>query len=255
MADSEEHRAGSRHGGRSPAGQSVRERAGSEKERGGTAVEEREASGSRMKEEARRQARELQNAARSEASRLTDEARERARGARKKAEQKADRWSSTLGRHGEHLAHALRTASGTLQEEGEDTMAELAEGAARQVERVSEYLEEEDSPAMMHDLEDAGRRAPATFLGTSFTLGLAVGRFFRASSPSNGSGKESSEGNGRASHTPTRASGGGEEREDDELSRPVGGYPGGRRVRVKASPPAGGEGAASLGDSAPKEEG
>ena len=45
------------------------------------------------------------------------------------------------------------------------------------------YLDEETAPAMLSDLEDAARSNPATFLGTSFAAGLALGRFLRASEP------------------------------------------------------------------------
>ena len=125
---------------------------------------------------------------RANASELADEASGMVRELRDEAESKADRWTHDLGKRGAGLARALGTASATLRDEGDDRMAELADRAAEQVERMSGYLEREDPRALMDDLEKLGGSNPAAFLGTAFAAGILSGRFFRASSPEDGNG-------------------------------------------------------------------
>jgi len=111
----------------------------------------------------------------------------------------ADRWTHDLGKRGAGLARALGTASATLRDEGDDRMAELADRAAEQVERMAGHLEREDPRALMDDLERLGGSNPAAFLGTAFAAGILSGRFFRAPSPEDGNGSTT---------TPGRTSGG-----------------------------------------------
>lgn len=108
--------------------------------------------------------------------------------AREEAERRADRWTSSMGRRAESLSRALRAAEESLRSEGEDGMAAMAAEAANQVERMSGYLEDEDPSGMLHDMADIGRTNPGAFLGTAFTVGLAAGRFLRASEPVDGDG-------------------------------------------------------------------
>ena len=106
-----------------------------------------------------------------------------ARDLQHEAEERADRWTTSLGRQAESLARALRVARDSLWTEGEERMASMAGQAADQVDRMSGYLEDEDPAAMLDDLSALGRQNPGAFLGSAFTLGLAAGRFLRASSP------------------------------------------------------------------------
>lgn len=124
---------------------------------------------------------------REEARRVTDEVKE-------EVEDRADRWSSTLGRRGDSLARALHAASDTLRDEGEGGLADLAHRAAEQVHRMGQYLEDEDPSGMLDDLEETGRSNPAAFMGAAFAAGVLGGRLLRASAPdgdtTNGPGRE-----------------------------------------------------------------
>lgn len=100
-----------------------------------------------------------------------------------------DRWSSAAGRRANALAQALRAAGDSLRDQGQDRLAGWSGSAAGEVERVSSYLEHEDSRALMHDLEDMARRNPGAFIGLSFAAGLTAGRFLRASEPRAGDGR------------------------------------------------------------------
>lgn len=122
------------------------------------------------------------------AGEIRDEARRMGGEVRDEVEDRAEEWSNTLGRRGESLARALRSASDTLRDEGEGGLADLADRAAHQVDRMGRYLENEDPGGMMDDLEETGRSNPAAFLGVSFVAGVLGGRLLRASSPTNGHG-------------------------------------------------------------------
>ncbi|TVP45133.1 MAG: hypothetical protein EA350_10015 [Gemmatimonadales bacterium] len=137
-----------------------------------------------------------------EASRVADELRD-------EAEERADRWTGQMGRRGTGLAKALEAASSSLREDGDRQLAELAERAAGQVERMAGYLERENPGAFMDDLEDLGRSNPAAFLGTAFAAGVLSGRLFRASAPENG-GNGTSTASSRGSGT---GSGNGHDRQ------------------------------------------
>jgi len=133
---------------------------------------------------------------------LADEASQVARDLRDEAESQADRWTRDLGKRGAGLARALESASATLRDEGDHRMAELADRAAEQVERMAGYLEQEDPRSLMDDLERLGRSNPAAFLGTAFAAGVMGGRFFRASGSEGGNGS-----NPPTSPSPHRGSG------------------------------------------------
>lgn len=141
----------------------------------------------RMKEDAKAKAAELKEGARGKARDTKAAVKATVEDAREGAEKRVDRWTETMGERVEHFAGALRAASDSLSSQGEKALAGIADDAAEQVTRVGGYLETEDSSAMMADLLDMGRRNPGAFLGSALAVGLAAGRFLRASSPkSNG---------------------------------------------------------------------
>ncbi len=102
------------------------------------------------------------------------------------AEGAIDRRSTKLADGLESVGHAMRLAAEDLEGEGQDWLADYTRRAAGQLERVTQYLHDEDAPAMLADLEDMARKNPGTFLGTSFAAGVAAGRFLRSSRPEEG---------------------------------------------------------------------
>jgi uncharacterized protein YjbJ (UPF0337 family) len=86
------------------------------------------------------------------------------------------------------LAHALRQTSQQLREQDQQTITGYVEGAASQVERISNYLKQNDLGGLIDDVEQFARRQPALFLGGTFVLGLLGARFLKSSRPATGGG-------------------------------------------------------------------
>ena len=59
--------------------------------------------------------------------------------------------------------------------------AEYGKKAADGLERLTNYLRQNDTRALVSEIEDFGRRQPAILLGGAFLLGLAGARFLKSS--------------------------------------------------------------------------
>jgi vacuolar-type H+-ATPase subunit H len=86
------------------------------------------------------------------------------------------------------VAQALRQTSQQLREQDQQTVTGYIESAASQVERVSNYLKQNDLGGLIDDVEHFARRQPALFLGGTFVLGLIGARFLKSSRPATGLG-------------------------------------------------------------------
>jgi len=86
------------------------------------------------------------------------------------------------------VAQALRQTSQQLREQDQQTVTGYIESAASQVERVSNYLKQNDLGGLIDDVEQFARRQPALFLGGTFVLGLLSARFLKSSRPATGLG-------------------------------------------------------------------
>lgn len=135
--------------------------------------------GSELKEQGRQTAEQ----AKRKAEELRAKGHEAVEQVKREAEEQVERRSSQMADGLHSIVNALHSAAEQLADDGRESMADYTRQAARQVERVSGYLEDEDAPAMMADLEDMARSRPGTFVGTTFTAGLAMGRFLRSSQP------------------------------------------------------------------------
>jgi hypothetical protein len=162
-----------------------------------------------MKEGAKAAATEAKERAGAGARQVKEDARRKGEELRREAEETADRWTERMGSRVDHVAHALRAASESLESEGEGELAGMVEDAAEQVDRMGGYLEGEEPSSMMSDLRSLGRRNPGAFLGGALLAGLAAGRFLRSSEPSGDDGEGFTAPTGRprdpvASAGPTR---------------------------------------------------
>jgi hypothetical protein len=79
----------------------------------------------------------------------------------------------------DQVAGSIRRVSTDLEGE-QPAMANVAQTAAEQAERLAGYLRETDARQMLHTVEDVARRQPILFLGGAFLLGLAASRFLKA---------------------------------------------------------------------------
>ena len=59
--------------------------------------------------------------------------------------------------------------------------AEYGDKAANSLERLSNYIREQDAKRLLNDVQDFGRRQPALLLGGAFLLGFAGARLIRSS--------------------------------------------------------------------------
>jgi two-component sensor histidine kinase len=113
---------------------------------------------------AREQAKDLAHQVRGHVEDLVDERKDQA----------ADRLGS--------LAEALRETGENL-DQGRPVFSPYVDIAARQVERLSRYLRENDLRRFLLDTETFARRRPEVFLGGSLIAGLMLARFLKASRP------------------------------------------------------------------------
>lgn len=164
---------------------------------------------------------QAKEAARGKVEEVKEETKAKARELGNEAEDRADRLTSSMGRRADSLARALGAAAETLRQEGEASMADMAGEAAEQVERVGGYLDDEDPSAMLEDFESLGQRNPGAFLGSAFAMGLAAGRFLRASRPD---ARRTGMGNGDGTPQTTRTTRASAE-STATAARPVGGSP------------------------------
>jgi len=86
------------------------------------------------------------------------------------------------------VAQALRQTSQQLRTQDQQAITSYIENAASQVERVSDYLKNNDLGGLIDDVERFARRQPALFLGGTFVLGLLGARFLKSSRPTPPSG-------------------------------------------------------------------
>ena len=81
--------------------------------------------------------------------------------------------------HGlEELAGGIRRISSDL--ETQPAVADIAQTAAEQTDRIARYLQETDARQLVGNVEDLARRQPLLFLGGAFLLGMAASRLLKA---------------------------------------------------------------------------
>lgn len=98
---------------------------------------------------------------------------------------KIDRQKDSATSELEKVAGAMRQLGEGLggQDQGPIAhyAAEYGRKAADGLERFTNYLRQNDTKALMHGVENFGRRQPALLLGGAFLLGLASARFLKSS--------------------------------------------------------------------------
>jgi len=77
------------------------------------------------------------------------------------------------------VANSIRRVSLDMQSD-QPAIANVAQTAADQAERIAEYLRTTDAREILSTVENAARRQPLLFLGGAFVLGVAASRIFKA---------------------------------------------------------------------------
>lgn len=112
---------------------------------------------------------------------LKGEAQSFAQGAKTQASERADAAKTQVGSTIHTFADAIRKAGDDLGEHDQTFAARMVREAADGLEGFSRALSEKRPEEMLDNVRDFGRRNPAAFVAGSVLVGLAVGRFFRAS--------------------------------------------------------------------------
>lgn len=81
----------------------------------------------------------------------------------------------------DELAGSLRSTASRLESQQVGPLAQYADYAADQVDRVTEYLRERDLEGLIEDVQDFARRRPEIFIGGTFVAGLLLARFLKSS--------------------------------------------------------------------------
>ena len=143
--------------------------------------EEAEMAVSDMKEKAKEVGKQVQEKAGQIGEQVRDQTSEFAGQAQKKMkttlnEQKEKRMGELTG-----LAEAVRQTGQHLRNQEKDGIAQYAERAAEQIDRVVQYVDSRDVSELLTEVEMFARRHPEAFLGGAFMLGLVAGRFLKSS--------------------------------------------------------------------------
>jgi hypothetical protein len=80
------------------------------------------------------------------------------------------------------LANAVRSSGDQLREGNSSVIADYADRAAQQIDRVSEALRTREIDDLVRDVRRFAREHPALFLGTAFGIGVFASRFLKSSS-------------------------------------------------------------------------
>jgi ElaB/YqjD/DUF883 family membrane-anchored ribosome-binding protein len=81
------------------------------------------------------------------------------------------------------VADAVRQSTRQLRDQQFDTVAQVVERAADQIERLSNHLRQRDLNELVGEAQQFARQQPAMFIGSSFAAGLLAARFIKASRP------------------------------------------------------------------------
>lgn len=96
-----------------------------------------------------------------------------------------DQRSTQAGQQAQSLASSLRDTATQMRMEGDpqkQRFAGVAESGAERLDRAGQYLTDASADELLHKLEDFGRQQPLLIAGAGLLLGIAAGRFLKASS-------------------------------------------------------------------------
>lgn len=146
-------------------------------------------------DQAKRSAGAVADQAKQAAAQVTDQTKDAAR--------------SQLSTRKDQTAQGLHVVSSAISDMGDklrqsdqtSSYAGVADQAANQVERLSQYLRGRDVRQIVNEVEDWARREPALALGGAFVAGLFAARFLK----SNGAQARSSDGRREGFHLSNRS--------------------------------------------------
>jgi hypothetical protein len=129
----------------------------------------------RVKEHVTEQVKEKAGAFKGQAKETADEMRDRARSA-------VDQQKHAAVGQVEGIAHALRTASDELRDQGQPMVAEYSRYAAEGLESMAQSLDRREVGEFVENIEQFARERPVAFIGGAMVAGFALARFMKSSS-------------------------------------------------------------------------
>jgi hypothetical protein len=99
-----------------------------------------------------------------------------------KAKTQLDQRSTQVGEQVTASADALRSTGDQLRQQGNQAVAQVTDEAARQAQRLGNYLEQADADRLIADVERYARQNPWAVVAGGVILGAAAARFVKASS-------------------------------------------------------------------------
>jgi hypothetical protein len=102
--------------------------------------------------------------------------------AMEKAKTELDQRTTQVGGQMAASADALGTTGEQLRQQGNQTVAQMTDEAARQAQRLGRYLEEADGDRLVADVERYARQNPWAVVVGGVLVGAAAARFLKASS-------------------------------------------------------------------------
>lgn len=112
----------------------------------------------------------------------------------------ADRGREQAASGIDKVAQTIRRVSADMEMD-QPAIANAAQTAADQADRVAQYLRETDARQMIGNVEEMARRQPLIFLGGAFLLGVAASRFIKAAGGLSGQGQGQTQSKGGQSRT------------------------------------------------------
>lgn len=98
---------------------------------------------------------------------------------------KIDHQKDEVANELEQITGAVRRLGDRLSQQEQGPIAQCAANYGRKaadgLDRLTNYLRQHDTKALVNELENIGRRQPALMLGGAFLLGLAGARFLKSS--------------------------------------------------------------------------
>jgi hypothetical protein len=113
---------------------------------------------------------------------LKRQAKETAEDLRDRARSMADQQKDAAVGRVEGIAHALRTASDELRDQGQPMVAEYSRYAAEGLENMARSLDRRQVGDFVNSIEQFARERPGVFLGGAMVAGFALARFMKSSS-------------------------------------------------------------------------
>jgi hypothetical protein len=144
-------------------------------EAGGSATEALRSTAEQVKEQVTEQVKEKAGEFKRQAKETANEVRDRARSL-------ADQQKHAAVGRVEGIAHALRTASDELRDQGQPMVAEYSRYAAEGLESMARSLDRREVGDFVDGLEQFARERPVAFLGGAMVAGFALARFMKSSS-------------------------------------------------------------------------